>query len=268
MIDLGDVYRVRVPVRSADGTLTSPSAATMTITLPDGTMATPSVSLPPEETGIVIVDYPTVQAGRHQFVLTTTDPQTAYRDVFDVRQAELQNIVSLPEAKAHLNISNDGSDDELRGFIEAATGIARYYCGTLFPATYVETHQACGTTLALRHWPVLSVSAITAVGTATVVDAADVDVDENGILRAEASMSGTVRVTYRAGYTVMPANVTRGGLIIIQHMWETQRPRSSRGPAAPRGEEFMNAQDATGRFYTVPRRAVELFQPSIQDGIA
>lgn len=268
MIDLGDVYRIRVPVRTPDGTLTSPSTATMTITLPDGTTATPSVSLPPAETGIVIVDYPTVQAGRHQFVLTTTGPQTAYRDVFDVRQAELNNIVSLKEAKDHLNISNDGDDSELRGFIEATTNIARFYCGTLFPATYVETHEACGDTLALRHWPVISVSAITAVGTATVVDPADVDVDESGILRAESSMSGTVRVTYRAGNTIMPANVTRGSLIIIQHMWDTQRPRNSRGPTMPRGEDFMTAQDASGRFYTVPRRAVELFQSSFQDGIA
>jgi hypothetical protein len=268
MIDLGDVYRIRVPVRTPDGALTSPGAATMTITLPDGTTATPSVSLPPAETGIVIVDYPTVQAGRHQVVLTTTSPQTAYRDVFDVRQADLQNIVSLADAKHHLNISNDGSDDELRGFIEATTGIAAYYCGTLFPATYVETYEACGKALALRHWPVLSVSAITAVGTASVVDPDDVDVDEHGILRAESSMSGTVRVTYRAGNTIMPANVTRGGLIIIQHMWETQRSRNSRGPTTPRSEDFMNAQDVSGRFYTVPRRAVELFQGAIQDGFA
>jgi len=268
VIDLGDVYRVRVPVRSPDGTPTSPGTATMTITLPDGTTATPSVPLPPAETGIVLVDYPTVQAGRHQFVLSTTAPQTAYRDVFDVRQAELQNIVSLADAKNHLNITNDGDDNELRGFIEATTNIARFYCGTLFPTTYTETYEACGDTLALRHWPVISVSEITAVGTAAVVDPADVDVDEHGMLRAESAMSGTVRVTYRAGSSIMPANITRGALIIIQHMWDTQRPRNSRGPAMPRGEDFMNAQDATGRFYTVPRRAVELFQASFQDGIA
>lgn len=268
MIDLGDVYRIRVPVRTPDGTLTSPASATLTITLPDGSTATPSVSLPPEQTGIVIVDYPTVQAGRHQFVLATANPQTAFRDVFDVRQAELNNIVSLVDAKDHLNISNDDTDDELRGFIEATTGIARYYCGTLFPETYVETHEACGNILALRHWPVVSVSAIDAVGNAAVADPIDVDVDEYGVLRAGSAMSGTVRVTYRAGNAIMPANVTRGALIIIQHMWETQRPRGSRGPTIARGEDFMTAQDASGRYYTVPRRAIELFQASIQDGVA
>lgn len=268
MIDLGDVYRIRVPVRSPDGTLTSPTSATMTITLPDGTTATPSVSLPPEETGIVIVDYPTVQAGRHQFVLATTDPQTAYRDVFDVRQAELNNIVSLKEAKDHLNISNDGDDSELRGFVEAVTSIAAFYCGTLFPTEYVETHQACGDTLVLRHYPVLEVTEIDTIGTGSTIDLAGVDIGEGGVIDLGQRAWGKLRVTYRAGYTILPANITRGSLIIIQHMWDTQRPRNSRGPTMPRGEDFMTAQDASGRFYTVPRRAIELFQGSFQDGIA
>lgn len=268
MIDLGDVYRVRVPVRTPDGTLTSPTAATMTITLPDGTTATPSVPLPPAETGIVIVDYPTVQAGRHQFVLTTTSPQTAYRDVFDVRQAELNNIVSLKEAKDHLNISNDGEDSEIRGFVEAVTSIAAYYCGTLFPTEYTETHQACGDTIVLRHYPVIDVTAVETIGTGSTVDPSEVDIGEGGVLSLPWNVWGKLRFTYRAGYTVLPANITRGCLIIIQHMWDTQRPRDSRMPPVSRGEDFMTAQDASGRFYTVPRRAVELFQGSIQDGIA
>lgn len=267
MIDLGDVYRIRVPVRSPDGTLTSPGAATMTITLPDGTTATPSVPLPPAETGIVIVDYPTVQAGRHQFVLSTTSPQTAFRDVFDVRQAELHNIVSLAEAKKHLNISNDGNDDEIRGFIEAVTGVVQFYSGTLFPTVYTETHQACGDTLVLRHYPVIEVTTIDTIGTGAAVDVAGVDIDEGGVLGLGVNAWGKLRVTYRAGYSVLPAGITRAALIIIQHMWDTQRPRDTRRPAVPQGEDYGTVQDMSGRFYTVPRRAVELLHDSIQDGI-
>lgn len=267
MIDLGDVYRIRVPVRSPDGTLTSPAAATLTIALPDGTTATPSVSLPPADTGIVIVDYPTVQAGRHQFVLSTTSPQTAFRDVFDVRTAELNNIVSLEETKLHLNISNDGTDSEIRGFIEAVTSICAFYCGTLFPAEYVETHHACGDTLVLRHYPVIDVSAIAAVGSGPAVDVSGVDIGEGGVLDLGASAWGKLRVTYTAGYSILPANITRAALIIIQHMWDTQRPRNSRRPSVPVSEDFSTVQDQSGRFYSVPRRAVELLQDSIQDGI-
>jgi hypothetical protein len=267
VIDLGDVYRIRVPVRDPGDTLVSPTTATLTITLPDGTTAAPSVPLPPDETGIVIVDYPTVQAGRHQFVLTTTDPQTAFRDVFDVRQADLHNIVSLVEAKKHLNISNDGNDDEIRGFIEAVTGVVQFYCGTLFPAEYVETHQACGDTIVLRHYPVLEVSAIDTVGTGSTVDPSGIDIGEAGVINLGQRFWGRLRFTYRAGYTVLPAGITRAALIIIQHMWDTQRPRDSRRPAVPQGEDYSQVQDMSGRFYTVPRRAVELLHDSIQDGI-
>lgn len=270
MIDLGDVYRIRIPVKDPAGALTDPSTATLTITLPDGTTATPSVPLPPTDTGIVIVDYPTVQAGRHQFVLTTTGPQTAFRDVFDVRKAELNNVVSLADTKAHLNISSDGDDAELRGFIEAATGVIAFYVGTLFPREYAETYVACGSTLPLRHYPVSAVTSIEPVGTGSSIDPADVDVDEHGVLRliSGQNINGRYRITYTAGFTIVPANYTRAALIIIQHMWDTQRPRNSRGPAIPRGEDFMNAQDASGRFYTVPRRAIELLQGGIQGGIA
>ncbi len=267
MIDLGDVTRIRVPVRSPDGTLTSPVSATLTITLPDGTTAAPTVSLPPADTGIVIVDYPTVQTGRHQFVLSTTDPQTAFRDVFDVRQAELNNIVSLPEAKQHLNISNDGTDDEIRGFIEAVTGVCAFYCGTLFPKAYTETHQACGDTIVLRHYPVIAVASIATIGSGAAVDVSGIDIGEGGVIDLGVSAWGRLRVLYTAGYPVIPAGITRAALIIIQHMWDTQRPRDRRGPAVPMGEDYSTAQDLSGRFYSVPRRAVELLQESIQDGI-
>jgi len=266
VIDLGDVYRIRVPVRTPDGTLTSPTAGTLTITLPDGTTTAPSVPLPPAETGIVIVDYPTVQAGRHQFVLSTTGPQTAYRDVFDVRQAELQNIVSLAETKTHLNITNDGNDSELRGFIEAVTGICQFYCGTLFPKEYVETHQACGDTIVLRHYPVIEVTAVETIGSGGTVDPAGVDIGEGGVLSLPASVWAKLRFTYRAGYPVLPSGITRAALIIIQHMWDTQRPRDRR-VSIPVAEDYANVQDMSGRFYTVPRRAVELLHESIQDGI-
>lgn len=268
MIDLGDVYRIRVPVRGTDGALADPVSATITVTLPDGSTDTPTVDLPPAETGIVTVDYPTVQAGRHQFVLTTTGPQTAYRDVFDVRTAELNNIVSLKEAKDHLNISNDGDDSEIRGFVEAVTGICTYYCGTLFPQEYTETHRAAGDTIVLRHYPVIEVTAVETVRNGTTVDPGEVDIGDGGVLVLPANAWERLRFTYRAGHQVLPANITRAALIIIQHMWDTQRPRDTRRAPVPMGEDFQTVQDQSGRFYTVPRRAVELLQPHMQDGIA
>lgn len=269
MIDLGDVYRILATVRNPDGELANPTTATLTITLPDGTTTSPSVTLPPASTGKVTVDYPTVQAGRHQFVLATTAPQTAFRDVFDVRTPELRNIVSLKDAKTHLNISNDGSDEELRGFIESVTSIVEGYVGTLFPVEYTETVEANGATVPLQHFPVVEIVSITAVRSGTTVDPAGVDVDEYGVLRLTSGqcLNGLYRIVYNAGRAILPANWTRAALIILQHMWETQRPRDSRRPPTAMSEDGYG-QDAAGRWYTVPRRAVELLQGDVNSGVA
>lgn len=269
MIDLGDVYRIAVNVKDPAGALTDPATATLTITLPDGTTTSPAVTLPPSSTGKVTVDYPTVQAGRHTFVLATTGPQTSFRDVFDVRTPELRNIVSLKDAKTHLNISNDGTDDELRGFIESVTSVVEGYVGTLFPVEYTETVEANGSTVPLQHFPVAEVVSITAVRSGATVDPAVVDVDEYGVLRLTSGqcLKGLYRIVYTAGRSILPANWTRAALIILQHMWETQRPRDSRRPATATSEDFMGVQDA-GRYYTVPRRAIELLQGDVNTGVA
>ena len=270
MIDLGDVYRIEAAVRDPDGDLADPATATLTITLPDGTTDSPAVPLPPGSTGRLTVDYPTVQAGRHTFVLATTSPQTAFRDVFDVRTPELRNIVSLKDAKRHLNVTNDTTDDEIRGFVESVTSIVEGYVGTLFPIEYTETVEANGATVPLQHYPVTEVASITAVRSGATVDPANVDVDEYGILRLTSGqcLNGLYRVVYTAGRAILPANWTRAALIILQHMWETQRPRDSRRPPTAMSDEFYGAQDASGRYYTVPRRAIELLQNDVSTGVA
>lgn len=271
MIDLGDVYRISIPVTDPDGALINPATASLTITLPDGTTVAPTVTLPPAVTGMVTVDYPTVQAGTHRFVLTTTVPQTAYRSVFDVRAAETTSILSLATAKSQLGITNDTNDAELRSFIESVTQIVAGYVGTLGRATHIETVCAAGATLPLTYYPVTAITSIEPVYTGgSSIDPSSVDVDEYGIVRllSGGSITGLYRVTYTAGFTSLPANYTRAAAIILQHMWETQRPRDSRRPPTMMSEDFMAAQDASGRFFSVPRRAVELLQHDVRSGFA
>ena len=263
MIDLGSVYRIRVSVRDPDGTLTDPGTATLTVTLPDGSTETPAVTLPPAETGIVIVDYPTTQAGRHSYVLATTGPQTAYRDVFDVRTPDTVAILSLRDAKEHLNISYDDDDGELRDHIESATSIVEFNAGTSVLRQFVETYTGYGAEIPLRHYPVTEVVSITDIDGTAVAAAADVDVDEVGILRMRSGLGlfcGTLRITYAAGRSLMPAAWIQAAKIIVQHLWETQRPRDTRRPAGTFAEDVMSVADSKGRYYSIPRRAVELLQ--------
>jgi hypothetical protein len=260
MIDLGDVFRIRVEVKTLDGVLTDPGAAVLTVTLPDGTTETPAVTLPPEVAGVMVVDFPTTQAGRHSFVLSTTDPQTAYRDVFDVRTSELHQIISLADTKTHLRITNTGSDEQLRSFIEAATSVIEYRVRTVVSRSHTETHDVRGPMIPLRHYPVQEITSIeyTAGGS---IDVGSVDVDEVGIVRMGSGwFRGRLSITYTAGHIEIPSAWVQAAKIIVQHMWDTQRPQDSRRPATAYAEDTMSVADHKGRFYSIPRRAVELLE--------
>jgi hypothetical protein len=268
MIDLGDVFRIRVEVKTLDGVLTNPGAAGLTVTLPDGTTETPAVSLPPAETGVLIVDFPTTQAGRHSFVLSTTDPQTAYRDVFDVRQSELSQIISLADAKAHLRVTNTGSDEQIRSFVEAATGVIDFRVKTSILRTYTESHSVNGPVVPLRHYPVQEVVSIQYASGGSI-DVGSVDVDDVGMMRTGGWFRGRFTVTYKAGHAVVPAGWVLAAKIIVQHLWDTQRPNDSRRPATAYAEDtMMNVHDHKGRFYSIPRRAVELLESEMVPVVA
>jgi len=265
VIDLGGVYRVAVDVRDAGGTLADPATATLTITLPDGTTATPSVSLPPAETGKVVVDYTTTQAGRHVWRLVTTDPVFAYSDVFEVLAADPRQLVSLADTKRHLNIplARTTDDEELRGFVLAATEVIENHVGAVVRTTHTETFDGGRESLTLSHAPVLSVTSVTESG--TEVDAGGYWLDaEAGILRRVLSGVpycwrygvGNIDVEYVAGRSSVAANISRAALIIIKHMWETQRGVGGGRPQL--GETELVTASAGGSTFSVPRRALEL----------
>jgi hypothetical protein len=278
MIDLGDTYQIAVAIRESDGTLTDPATATLSITLPDLTAVTPAVPAP-VETGILRVDYPTVQAGPHRWRLTTTGPVTAHSDMFDVRDAAPALLFSLSDAKAHLNIPTERTtdDEELRRFVEAVTEVVErdpeWGVGPVVARTYVDRIRVCDTrALVLRHRPVLSLTSVAAVlDGGTGYDPAGLDVDqEAGIVIRKAARGlfftgGPWDVTYLAGRQQMPANITHAGRIILQHIWSTQRSRDIRRPPAALASDMTEVRGG-GLTFSVPRRAVELLGGDAQAG--
>ena len=120
--DFGDLVPLTVQITDAAGAPANPGGITLTITLPDGT----TVTLTPTQTGTGLfqVDYAPTMAGRHPYRWVATGANaSAYSGVFDVRPADPGYIVSLADAKAHLNktTGNSPDDEELRGFVEYAT---------------------------------------------------------------------------------------------------------------------------------------------------
>lgn len=267
MTDLGGTYQIAVDVRSTAGVLADPSAATLTITQPDGTAATPTVSLPSDVAGQLRVDFTPAQAGRHAWRMVTTGPATSYGDVFDVNPLLPGGIVSLAETKAHLNISaSDVSQDaKLRRFIASTTRVVEEIRSeAITRRTVVErrTFSSPVRSVVLSTVPVLTLTAIESLDQNLTWLTAGFDLD--GRMGAIAALPGTpllsgfVRFTYEAGYMVVPEAFQLASLIIVKHLWETQR---GAGGAVRYGGEMERPDYGPG--FAIPNRALELLGGSL-----
>jgi hypothetical protein len=266
MIDLGGTFQVAVDVRSTAGALVDPGSAALTITLPDGTTATPTVALPSTIPGQLRVDYTPVQAGRHAWRMVTTGPATSYGDVFDVSPSLPGGIASMADTKAHLNIlpTNTANDDELRIFIAATTRAVEKIRGeAIARRTVVERHTFTALTsqYTLSTAPVLSVALIERLDQPGTWSPSDYDLDpDSGTLTCLSTgqpLRGMVRFTYDAGYVVVPWNFQLAAMIITKHLWETQRGRQG---VVPPGSEL---EPSFGPGFAVPNRALELLGGSL-----
>lgn len=251
----GAAARLTTEVRSS-GTLTNPSTITLTILLPDGTSAGPFTPVN-DGTGLYHYDYTPDQSGRHITRWVTTGPVGADEETFDVAaQWAESGVVSLAEAKAQLNITSTTDDEEIAGFVRSVTEVCERYAGALARTTHVEKHDG-GYRIALRHIPVLSLTSAVAIRTSgTDQTVADLDVDgPTGVVeRLDGGyMYGPLRITYTAGRTAIPPRVRQAALIILQHLWETQRGQQGGVSFGGSGEVY----DPRWGF-SIPRRALEL----------
>lgn len=265
MIDLGAVQQIAVDVRDAGGILTDPSSATLTVTLPDGSTVTPAVPLPSAIEGQLRVDYVTSQVGRHAWRMVTEGPTTAYTDVFDVRPAVPTGIVSLADARAQLNMraTEAGDDDELRGFIGAsARAVERELGRVVVRRSFTDRFTVSGsaTELLLRNVPVLSLTSVVSADGSATWNVGSLQPDgETGLVtvKSGAAFTGVLDVAYQAGYAVIPENYRLASLIILQHLWETQR--GTMGIQLGGGEDMAFAS----RGFAIPRRALELLDSQL-----
>ncbi|MBB2914859.1 hypothetical protein FHS43_006171 [Streptosporangium becharense] len=258
----GAPVRLTTEIRSG-GQLVTPASVELTIRLPDGTTAGP-LTPPADGVGLYHYDYVSSQAGRHIARWTTTGPAGATEEPFDVAPMWDAGIVSLAEAKKHLNITTSADDGELAEVIRAVTPVIERHAGAVTRQTYTEDHPD-GYGLVLQHTPVLAVTAITGARPGVLDQAVDelADARATGVVRRLDGrwISGPVRVTYTAGRTSVSANVRLAALIIIAHLWETQR-----GTVAPRLGSDDEVWDPRAGF-AVPRRALELLGEQVP-GIA
>jgi hypothetical protein len=266
--DLGSSVPLSTDITDATGAATAAAGVVCTIAQPDGTTVTPTVANP--TLGRYTVDFVPTQPGRHTERWVSTTPAAARTDVFDVRAAVPGYLMSLLDAKDHLNKSGQVTTDdgEILFWSEVATEVVEELARhRIAPRTVVETFDLRGYTrrLALTYSPVMSLTSITRASDGAVVrDVAGVGVDAtSGIVTIHTgpAIGGAVVITYRAGYPVVPARYVGAAKMILRHLWSTQRANvgaTRRGQigGAPAADETILVAG-----WAVPRAAAELIGP-------
>lgn len=262
MYDLGDTVSLAVDVLDENGAQTAPLTVVLTVTLPDGTTTTPLITNP--STGRYRVDYVPTAAGRYLARWVSTGPSTAFSDAFDVRPAVPAYIISLADAKAHLNKSTDEADEEIRSWLEVTTEIVEELAGRATARRSVTERRdlPCWADHLVLTWaPVLSLTSVASLDGTTTWTVGNLDVDPTtGIVRVITgpSLSGSLLVTYVAGSQSIPARYTGAARIILRHLWESQRAGIG-GKRTRAGMVDDQMQLVAG--YAIPRAAADLIGP-------
>jgi hypothetical protein len=254
MWEVGGSVTLGFQVKDDTGTLVNPSTKVVTITLPDGTPSTPSIST--VSTGVFKFTYTTIQAGLHQWRAVTTTPDTAYTDVFNVQAAAPPLIISLDEARDYLNIPTGETvnDEELRDFIEAATTVIERHTGPIARRT-ITTIMYPGMTSVSR--PVIMLTSASLIRTGAAVDITSF-VEEYGQIRSKSFAylpTEPWALTYVVGRAVVPANVRIAARQVVKDLWTSQR--GAGGRRAGQGELVRIA-------YVISYQALEGLEPSMQ----
>ena len=277
--DLGDAVALGVTITDAAGNPANATAVVATITAPDGSTSTPSISN--TSAGLYDISYTPTMAGRHTIRWVATGSNaSAYADEFTVRDYSLTSIVSLDEVKAHLNIATGTTtnDEEIRRFIDAATDLAENYVGCVLGRQTFTSEKYDGNVdcLRIRNPRVISIASVYENG--LLLSSTDYVIDPSGqrLYRVTtgaisspsyfgiwAPGANNIVVTYTAGFTNPPGAVRQGVLEIIRHLWQTQRGSAGVMGRVQSGDDFY----PSGTF-SLPRRAMELLDPASLPGLA
>ena len=276
--DLGDKVYLTWNTVDSSGAAVNPGTVTLNITLPDATNV--SVTTATSITGTYTASYLPTQVGRHIIAWSATGsyPQ-AFSDIFEVRDINDIGIVGYDEVLEFLNIPTaSANENEVRRFIDASTDLAETYVGqVLGRRTFTNELYDGGTEfIRIRNPKAISITSVTENGLA--VSASNYVLDYTG-QRLYRIGSGTlyatnsygywtqgmnnVSITYVAGYVNPPMSAKQGVLEIIRHLWQTQRGAINVMSRTNSGDELYSTPT-----YSLPRRAMELLDPTSFPGLA
>lgn len=265
--DVGDRATVTTELRNAQGELTA-ATVTLTVTGPDGTITTPSVS-DNGGTGLYASSFLVPLAGTWRYKWTASGALVGVDSgQLSVVDAGRILVAGLDEFRAQLDRADTSDDAELRLYLEAATNQIEWLIGPLSPTTVTERHSSFDRA-ALRRFPVVSVTSVATV-TNGVADSPVLASNKYMLDAAYGELRFTdwygygyggrsdFEITYVVGRTSIPADIKLAGLIIAQHLWSVQNARWTIN--AP-GDDQLQVIPGSG--FMVPYRALELLRPYI-----
>lgn len=276
--DLGDVVYLTWNTVNSSGAAVNPGTVTLNITQPDGT--TTAVTTATSVTGTYTASFQPTMAGRHVLAWSATGtwPQ-AFSDVFEVRDINDIGIVGYSEVLEYLNIPEaSANENEIRRFIDAATDLAESYVGSVLGRrTFTdELYDGGAEFIRLRNPKAISIISVYENGALVSPNAYYLDYTGQRLYRIGAGTLyaqnaygywaqgfNTVKVTYVSGYVNPPMAAKQGVLEIIRHLWQTQRGSMNVMSRNLGGDELYQAPT-----YSLPRRAMELLDPTSLPGLA
>ena len=303
MIDLGDPVLLPFQVTSTNGNLAAGGSVAVAITQPDGTLAA-SPTVTNTAVGMYEATFVPTQVGRHsvRWVNTGTNP-CGYSDSFEVAAASPGYLFSFADARSVLRFSGTDEDEDLREVLAGVTAIVEDVVGPVVVRSITEVHNlgyqggnpnytawggvygspaggyggywpvywAQKREIVLNERPVVSlVSLVPVLSNGISYLPTDCDLDVNtGIIRKLDGYGffGPLRITYTAGRTSTPANITEGAKEVLRFVWESRRGHAIARPSSPSDSLPGATLTPTPSGYLIPNRAMEWFGPSRRDPV-
>lgn len=259
--DIGDAVNLSTVVQDNGGTPVNTPTLTLVATKPDASTTSPAVTN--TGTGGVYTAAVTVdQAGTWTYVWTASGTVTAVEPGQFTVRAQTVYVASLEEFKAQINRTDSTDDIELRGHLASSTRYVEYRIGgPVSVQSFTERHFIVGDTVIPRCRPLVAVTSITPdFGTALPASAYVADTGVNQIFLYYPVLPAWHTLVYMAGQALPAENIKLAGLIVAQHLWETQNGFAGR----------RNADDMiqTGMGFAVPRRAEQLLAIEAISGVS
>lgn len=257
------------------------STVTVTVTAPDGTVSTPTVT--PSGTTSATADIPATQAGDWLIVWSITGALTGViQDQFHVKAAAL-NLLSLPDLKTELNIRSTDTtwDTQLTGWLDTAATVVQNVTGPILPTPRTDVFDGGGEFVILRaRWVKSITTVLENIGTINwtlteqplgqSVDAFGYTWDRatNRIVRrtwggSPASFTpgrDIVQVTYLAGMASIPQAIQQATARMIEH-WQRKTDNPFRASGSFSGQPGDDAGVTMVGHYEIPNAAMELLEP-------